>query len=486
MRAKLVFLLCISLSAFFFSCDDTQEPDIVAVTGIELNTSRLVLEVGESETLVALISPDNATNKKVNWTSNDESVAMVSADGKVTALKEGTATIVAVTKDGAKTASCKVIVDTDGTFTGRRTVLAYIAADNSLAQFALQDLEEMKAGMAKVKDNTVHLLVYIDDGSSQRLLELKNEGGEVVEEVVVSYKSRNSVGVAETKEVFETVFSNPIYQADSYGLVYWSHGDGWLPYPLRASSRWVGQDKSEGDNRMNISEFAEILQVAPHFDFILFDACFMQSVEVAYELRDFTDYLIASPTEIPGPGASYGEVVPAMFSAEDAAIHTARAYYEPYAAMYDDGRGISNTYWTGGASVCAIRTEQLLDLAMLTKKILPKAMDNGQLRASVFDYDKRRGSGGYQDGHIGYYDMVAMMRMVAADDDYKLWKQAFDATIVYWNTTPMNYSSFAGMFSMAGTNGVSCYIPTTSDNLTDKAYRLTEWYTAVGLDKFNW
>ena len=43
---------------------------------------------------------------------------------------------------------------------------------------------------------------------------------------------------------------------------------------------------------MNISEFVEILEVTPHFDFILFDACFMQSVEVAYELRDYTDYCI--------------------------------------------------------------------------------------------------------------------------------------------------------------------------------------------------
>lgn len=43
----------------------------------------------------------------------------------------------------------------------------------------------------------------------------------------------------------------------------WSHGDGWLPYPLRAGTRWVGQDKGNGDNRMNISEFVEILKSAP-------------------------------------------------------------------------------------------------------------------------------------------------------------------------------------------------------------------------------
>ncbi len=46
---------------------------------------------------------------------------------------------------------------------GNRTVLVYIAADNSLASFASQDLAEMKVGMTKAYAN-VHLLVYIDDG----------------------------------------------------------------------------------------------------------------------------------------------------------------------------------------------------------------------------------------------------------------------------------------------------------------------------------
>lgn len=311
---------------------------------------------------------------------------------------------------------------------GNRTVLVYIAADNSLASFASQDLAEMKVGMTKVYTN-VHLLVYIDDGKSPRLLELKNEGGTVVEKEVKTYPSRNSVGVDETQEVFADVFSNSQYQADSYGLVYWSHGDGWLPYPLGAGTRWVGQDKGNGDNRMNISEFVEILRTAPRFDFILFDACFMLSVEVAYELRDYTDYCVGSPTEIPGPGASYDVVVPAMFSAENVAVNIAKAYYEPYAAKYDDGNGISNNNWTGGASVCALRTDRLDDLARATKQILPGTVDNASLRKSVFDYDKRRGSDGYQDGHVGYYDLVGMMRMITDDNAYEAWKQIFNAAV---------------------------------------------------------
>ena len=69
--------------------------------------------------------------------------------------------------------------------------------------------------MAKVQDSNVHFLVYIDDGKSPRLLELKNEKGAVVETVVETYGICNSVGVSETQEVFAKVFSNSKYQADS-------------------------------------------------------------------------------------------------------------------------------------------------------------------------------------------------------------------------------------------------------------------------------
>ena len=51
---------------------------------------------------------------------------------------------------------------------------------------------------------------------------------------------------------------------------------------------------------MNIEDLKSVLQKAPHFDFIMFDACFMQSVEVAYELRDYCDYYIGFPAENPG------------------------------------------------------------------------------------------------------------------------------------------------------------------------------------------
>ena len=88
---------------------------VVSVTGVSLNESSITLDVGGSKTLAATVTPDNATNKKVRWTSDNETVATVSEDGVVTAVAGGTAVITATTHDGLFTASCTVTVNAPAT-----------------------------------------------------------------------------------------------------------------------------------------------------------------------------------------------------------------------------------------------------------------------------------------------------------------------------------------------------------------------------------
>lgn len=82
----------------------------VPVTSISLNKTELTLKIGESETLVATVSPSNASNKSVSWKSENTNVATVNQSGKVTAVEEGTAKITVTTKDGSKKATCVVTV----------------------------------------------------------------------------------------------------------------------------------------------------------------------------------------------------------------------------------------------------------------------------------------------------------------------------------------------------------------------------------------
>ncbi|MBR4444650.1 MAG: Ig-like domain-containing protein [Solobacterium sp.] len=82
---------------------------ITPVTGVSLNKNTLALLEGETETLTATVTPENADDKSVTWSSSDASVAKVD-NGKVTAIKAGTTVIKVTTKDGGYTAECKVTV----------------------------------------------------------------------------------------------------------------------------------------------------------------------------------------------------------------------------------------------------------------------------------------------------------------------------------------------------------------------------------------
>lgn len=96
-----------------FSVRPVSGEGVVHVTEICLSKSSASLAVGQYETLTDMIFPSNATDKNVNWTSNNSGVATVDNNGKVTAIKPGSATITVTTTDGGYTATCQVLVDTE-------------------------------------------------------------------------------------------------------------------------------------------------------------------------------------------------------------------------------------------------------------------------------------------------------------------------------------------------------------------------------------
>ena len=102
----LIFLLCFWVP--FISCTE-EIIEQIYVTSVTLNSTSMELVEGTSQTLVATVSPSNADNQKVIWSSSNSSVATVNG-GVVTAIKAGTATITVKTDEGAKTATCSVTV----------------------------------------------------------------------------------------------------------------------------------------------------------------------------------------------------------------------------------------------------------------------------------------------------------------------------------------------------------------------------------------
>lgn len=82
----------------------------IAASSVQISETALTLSVGDYAYLSATVSPVNASNKAVTWSSSEPDIAAVSAAGKVTAVSAGTATITVTAEDGGYTAACTVTV----------------------------------------------------------------------------------------------------------------------------------------------------------------------------------------------------------------------------------------------------------------------------------------------------------------------------------------------------------------------------------------
>ena len=121
------------------TCAVTVAQSSAAFTGVTLNKTSTSLYVGDTETLTATVAPDNATDRAVNWTSSNPSVATVE-NGVVTAVGAGTATITVTTQDNDYTASCTVTVSRYSSGGGSSS------SSTSLSDRAIDDIQDARPG----------------------------------------------------------------------------------------------------------------------------------------------------------------------------------------------------------------------------------------------------------------------------------------------------------------------------------------------------
>ena len=147
MKRRLIALFTILLSVSLiatYSCKKEKDKS-VSVTEVGLNKTSTTLIEGETETLVATVMPENATDKSVVWESGNESAATVSQEGLVTAVGEGKATITVITNDGGFSASCEVTVN--------KKVIAVTSAVLGNTELTLVEGEEEKLAVAVTPEN---------------------------------------------------------------------------------------------------------------------------------------------------------------------------------------------------------------------------------------------------------------------------------------------------------------------------------------------
>ena len=201
---------------FKATCEVTvrnEEVSVVKVTGVSLDKILAELKINESVELKATISPADATNKEVTWTSSDEKIAKVDANGKVTAVGAGHATIIVTTKDGNFNATCEVIVkDDNGTTNPIENIVEKVENPNGKNEVVIKnpsneirleikDIESIKAGNGyfeiKNGENTILLPFSLIDK------DLLKEGSSIIFEMKANEDATIMAGIKGVKKVFE-------------------------------------------------------------------------------------------------------------------------------------------------------------------------------------------------------------------------------------------------------------------------------------------
>ena len=107
---RLLYFIALATIAISSVLSCQQEPAEIRVASISLSESTWELKIGDQVCFDVIISPHNATNKKISWSSSNESVATVTPDGIVEAVSAGTAFITARSEDSGVNAKCEITV----------------------------------------------------------------------------------------------------------------------------------------------------------------------------------------------------------------------------------------------------------------------------------------------------------------------------------------------------------------------------------------
>lgn len=390
-----------------------------------------------------------------------------------------------------------------------RTVLVYISGECSLWDFIDDDLKEMKAGSQSIGDN--NLLVYVDNATDGEIPWLARiNKGQITDSVsfteiakVMNLDPAESLvkgdpysSEAQVMEgVLRYAFQKFPSKNNDYGLVLWGHGSGWLikdsiPYTAMARQKAYGIDNGRNDKQygsadkgkwLNIPSMAKSLSKLPHLSFIFCDCCNMMCLEVAYELRNVTDYLIGTPAEIPGVGAPYNTVVPAMFEKTTFWKSIVDYYFKQRAGGFD-------------VPLSVIQTNGMENLANATKTVLKNSaskIGEGYPNTSGLIYYYYDSS-----SHQVFFDANDFILKYADTNEYNSWKQVLDKTVIYkkmatsWMINKNSWPNYYGNYFTVTEEkygGVSMFVPTYIQQTTDNKYiQQMQWYKAAGYNEIGW
>ncbi|KAA6300177.1 MAG: hypothetical protein EZS26_003684 [Candidatus Ordinivivax streblomastigis] len=358
---------------------------------------------------------------------------------------------------------------TPDTILPERTLIAYLCGDNNLSSEIDMKINALQQGMQSIGETVNQLIVYADyNNKMPELLQITSTGKTILEH----YVEMNSASAANFSRIMENIMHD--FPSESYGLICFSHASGWLPTkalnnpsdfatadtpPLtNATSRSIFEDEKQ---EMSIQDFAAAIPLTPSgekLEFILFETCYMAGVEVAYELRDKTKYILSSAAEMLSTGLV--EIYPThlsdLFTPEPRLTAFAQAYFDHWNSQSGASRS---------ATVSLIDLSGIEDLAKTVKAIYTNQQ---AVNISNIQHFNRNAY------HL-FFDLSDYMEAVATPEQKTAYENALSKVVVYQAATPQFMPGYPYSFVIRMHCGLTTYICQPEFSALNQAYETTGW-----------
>ena len=357
-----------------------------------------------------------------------------------------------------------------------RTLFMYLPWSTNLTSYFYTNVSDMEEAVCENGLEDERVIVFLATSSSEAtMFEILYEGGETRRVTLKEYDFPAFTTTEGLTAILNDVKS--FAPARSYAMTIGCHGMGWLPVHSRRNSRGAIEDfkphweyagswatryfgGATSAYQTDISTLAESLERAGMpMEYILFDDCYMSSIEVAYALRHVTDYLIACPTEIMAFGMPYAEIGKYLLGEPD------------YEAICREFIEFYTTYQHPYATFGVTRCSELETLASLMKEINGRYVFDETVREDLQPMD------GYTPTiFYDYGDYVSHL----CDDPVLLeeFREQLDRTVPYKAHTERYYAAAINGTKPVWTfSGITTSAPSVSPKAAD--WVDTEWYRAT-------
>lgn len=368
--------------------------------------------------------------------------------------------------------SCDKEENESPTDTPKRTVIIYMAGDNALSNMVTSNIDSIKNNLEKT-ENRQNLVIFADKKDHSPLL-LKVTPQRI--DTLKVFDELNSADAATLSMVIKYVKDN--YKTDSYGLLLWGHGMGWLPFsqlhnvadnigfaPMRTTRTFALEMRPNERPSYTSMEIDDMVNAIPDglFEYIAFDACYMGCVEIMYALRNKARYILSCCSEVISDGYPYQNVTSYLLDAN--LTEVCNGFYNYYNSM---------TGWEQMGDISLVKTEGLDSLAGCFKKIMAEYRQNiSQMNVDsvqCFDIYKK---------HV-YYDLEDYLVKLGTKTEYlNEFRTQMEKCVIYRKSTQYMFPGLSFReFEIKTYSGMSVYIPRQEYESSglNAEYSKTEWY----------